>query len=562
MQKTCANGWCKASFDVTDEDLAFYYKVSPVFEGKKFAVPAPSLCPDCRRQRRCQWRNERMFFQRSCDLCHKSTISVHPTGNAYPVYCLACWRGTAWDALEYGRPYDATQGFFSQFHHLYQATPQRATVSEEGLTCENCEYCFDISYSKNCYCVYGTWNTENSLYTNLAEYSKFCVDCYDTKLGSELVYECLDSQHLYHCSYLQNSDNCYDCIFGFDLKGCKDCLGCINLRQKQFCIFNTQYSETEYRKLFSTYNLSSFSGIEKFRAEFSVFTAKIPRRCLNQQQCESSLGDHLFRCKEVEGFIVCTSEYARWIERSDSVKHCYDILQSGNPQWCLELITGDNAYVVLFSMYCNHSKYLLYCSDCLSCEHCIGCVSLRNKKYCILNVQYTKEEYETLASSLLGAMQERGEFGEFFPGSLSPFGYNATNAGEFYPLPQDTVDERGWHWQENPPRTLGKETISTENLPDDINDINDTIVSAILACNDCQKNYRLLSQELDFYRKMNIPVPRRCPDCRHRHRLSRRTPFALSHRTCSRCQKSISTSYNPERPEIVYCEECYLKEVY
>ena len=32
-----------------------------------------------------------------------------------------------------------------------------------------------------------------------------------------------------------------------------------------------------------------------------------------------------------------------------------------------------------------------------------------------------------------------GEWGEFFPASLSPFGYNETVANEYYPLSRDSV---------------------------------------------------------------------------------------------------------------------------
>jgi len=30
----------------------------------------------------------------------------------------------------------------------------------------------------------------------------------------------------------------------------------------------------------------------------------------------------------------------------------------------------------------------------------------------------------------------------------------------------------------------------------------------------------------------------------------------------ARCQVEFETSYAPERPEIIYCEKCYQKEVY
>jgi len=41
-----------------------------------------------------------------------------------------------------------------------------------------------------------------------------------------------------------------------------------------------------------------------------------------------------------------------------------------------------------------------------------------------------------------------------------------------------------------------------------------------------------------------------------------RNPRRLFNRKCMKCDKQIQTSYAPEKPEIVYCEECYVEEVY
>ena len=38
--------------------------------------------------------------------------------------------------------------------------------------------------------------------------------------------------------------------------------------------------------------------------------------------------------------------------------------------------------------------------------------------------------------------------------------------------------------------------------------------------------------------------------------------FASCGRKCDKCSKDMKTTYAPKRPEIVYCEECYLNEVY
>jgi len=66
---------CGASFDITDKDLEFYKKVSPSFPSpdslesglKKYLIPTPTLCPECRQKRRLVWRNERNLYKRNCD---------------------------------------------------------------------------------------------------------------------------------------------------------------------------------------------------------------------------------------------------------------------------------------------------------------------------------------------------------------------------------------------------------------------------------------------------------------------------------------------------------------
>jgi CxxC-x17-CxxC domain-containing protein len=72
----------------------------------------------------------------------------------------------------------------------------------------------------------------------------------------------------------------------------------------------------------------------------------------------------------------------------------------------------------------------------------------------------------------------------------------------------------------------------------------------------------IVKQELDFYRKYNLPIPKRHPDQRHEDRVRLKNPRKLFERKCDKCGKDIKTTYSPSRPEIVYCEECYNKEIY
>lgn len=46
-------------------------------------------------------------------------------------------------------------------------------------------------------------------------------------------------------------------------------------------------------------------------------------------------------------------------------------------------------------------------------------------------------------------MRASGEWGEFFPIEISPFGYNETVAQEYFPLSKDDCKKQGWSWRED-----------------------------------------------------------------------------------------------------------------
>ena len=156
-------------------------------------------------------------------------------------------------------------------------------------------------------------------------------------------------------------------------------------------------------------------------------------------------------------------------------------------------------------------------------------------------------------------MKTTNEWGEFFPTALSPYAYNETVANEYFPMPKEQVIEKGFTWRDPDQKDYQKQTF---NLPDNLNEISDKILNEILACTTCGKNYKITSHELKFYHQFNLPIPRKCNDCRHNDRIVLRNPRKLFDRKCSKCQSDIYTTYTPDRPEVVYCEKCYLKEVY
>ena len=561
MQKSCNH--CGETYDIAPEDLVFYDAVSPVFGGKKYPIPPPEHCPVCRQQRRLAFRNERNIYSRNCDLCGKHMVSVYwPGAGAFPVYCVKCWWSDKWDASQYGIGYDPSNNFLDQWAVLHETVPKLAMQNDDGVESENSEYSYDISRCKNCYRLIGSWYDHDCHYGLNVNNSKNVVDCNTVSIRSELVYESLDSQHLYHCAYLQNCENCHDCFFGYDLKGCSDCFGCFGLRQKRFCIFNEQKTETEYQEMITTIDLGSYSAINEARKRFDEWSLKFPRLFANLQNCEDCEGNNLFNCKAVTGYSVFSAEYGKYIDRSDGPIHCYDMINTGGPQWCLDCVTPDDSYMTLFSIWCWKCKNIILSDNCHSSEHLLGCISMHRKKYCILNKQYSKEEYERLAGPILESLEQYKSWGSLFPIRLSPFGYNETGANEYYPLSKEEVRKNNWKWTDDLPYTTGKETVSMENLPDSITGIPDSLTAEVLACSQCNRNFKIIPQELTFYRQMPAPLPRKCPNCRHLDRFKRKTPTRLWPRKCDKCGKDFNTAYAPGRPEKIYCRGCYMNVIY
>lgn len=177
----------------------------------------------------------------------------------------------------------------------------------------------------------------------------------------------------------------------------------------------------------------------------------------------------------------------------------------------------------------------------------------------MLNKQYTKEEYEALLPRLITHMTKAGEWGEFFPAEMSPFAYNETVAQEYMPLSKEKALAKKYRWKDDDPQ----DRKPCSNSPTDhITEVEDSIVKEVFACELCEKNFKLIQQEITLYRRQGIPVPAVCPLCRHMKRMGLRNPRRLWERTCMDCGISIKTTFAPDLPERVYCEACYHRELY
>ena len=569
--KNCQN--CKKDFTIETEDFNFYEKIG---------VPAPKFCPDCRLQRRLAWRNDLTFYNRSCDLCGKKIISLYHVEKPLTVYCNKCWWSDKWDPKSYGRDINFSRSFFEQFRELQDKVPLLAIFNDDGVGSVNCEYTQNTTFAKNCYMGAATWFSEDCMYYYFISgpESKDIVDCTDIFTHTQIAYDSIFIEHSYNCRNCYYSTGLTDCNFCYDCKGCSHCFMCVNLRQSKYCIFNKQYTEEEYKKIIKDYQLDTYSGTEKSKKEFFKFLSEQIRRFANIRNCVNCSGDALFDNKNTKNSFFargCENMYYLW--RGNELKDSSDITPGGKSSECYEALTADHDYRTLFAIYSLKSQELSYVENCHSSKHLFGCSAIKHGQYCILNKEYTKEEYFKLRDKLVEHMKKTGEYGEFFPAELSNFGYNETMAQDYFPLSKEEAIRKGFKWWDKIQKTTGRETIKSDRIPDSILDVTESILDEILACIECRRNYKIVRNEFLFYKKHSIPLPRKCFYCRNSARLKLENPMKLWHRRCmcgsagspsattdhehkGRCEIEFETSYALDRPETIYCESCYNKEVY
>jgi len=543
---------CQNNFEITDDDLAFY---------EKMVVPSPMLCPDCRAQRRMAWWNEHNLYRKKDALTGKEVFSTYPEHSPIKVYEHGYWWSDAWDPATAGRDYDFSRPFFDQMRDLMHAMP-RSSREIKSLT--DSDYCDNSNNLKNCYLCFDASNCDELVYCIAVAHCKNSMDVYQAE-RLELCYEILQCGHMYQSFFCHDCNNCRNVWFSRDCLDCEDCFGCANLRHKKYYIFNKPYTKEEYNKKLAEMNLGSHKALRQAQGKAQELWASVPYRFMHGVQNTNVMGDYIEHCKNVyQSFQIDDSSDVRYSQRVvRDAKNIMDVTNWGDgAEYMYEsVVCGENNRNIKFcAYYWPANRDIEYCMSCHSSANLFGCIGLRKAEYCILNKQYSPDEYFGKISSIKTQMTNRGEYGEFFPAGMSPLAYNETVAIDYFPLTKEKAIERGFAWHDPSVRNF-QFTISNSQLPDNIKDVPDTITKEIIDCAICKQVYRVLERELEFYKRFGIPLPRLCHNCRHTERLKLRNPMKFWHRKCAKCDREFETSFAPERPEIIYCETCYQNEV-
>jgi len=583
--KTCQN--CKKDFLIEPEDFQFY---------KKLNVPAPTWCPGCRMMRRMAWRNERVLHKRKCDATGVDMLSIIAPDLPYKVYEAAYWRSDAWDPMSYGREYNFSKTFFEQFNDLIIEIPHPNLVQKNVV---DSEYSFGLNL-KNCYFVGGSDTAEDCAY--LFSPVLRVKDCFDLHSVNDIEhsYDSVDIEKSSGLRFCQNCIGCTDSYLLYDCRNCTSCFGCVGLRSKNFHIFNKSYTREEYIAEIKKLAPNTFDGLKKAKEKFAQLKLSIPRKYSSIQKSENVTGDDILNSKNCQYCFGAKndSQNCKYSFRLITAKDGHDATIAWDGAEQFYEVVSVTAQRTIGSYIAWGGFDILYSYNCYDCNNIFGCVGLRNKSYCILNKQYSKEEYEKLVPQIILQMQDLKfkdsmgrsySYGDFFPMEFSPYAYNETIAQDYLPKTKEEALRAGLKWRE----VENKQYKITKKIGEEFEESDgpaDVILKEVYECehggecNDhCATAFRVVPQELQFLKKMGLPIPRLCPFCRQAERIRLKNPLHLWHGVCQcngansknglykntvkhshgagECINEFETPYDSNRKELIYCEQCYNAEI-
>jgi|SRR5581483_117515 len=296
------------------------------------------------------------------------------------------------------------QAFFNELQKIISSRPKYPT---KVLYSENCEYGNELYFCKRVF-----WGFDDVKCTDCSYiYDSFlcaqCLDC-DYAVESELCYESVDPFKCFNCNYieycanLQDSSYCYNCYPG------KNLFGCVNLQNKSFCIFNRQLTEDEYKEKIKIYKTWApervLAEVEKLKKLYPIMPA------VEAHNENTIYGNYIHYDKNCYlCFDAAHDENGAYLYDTFEANNTLDATYCGDhADLSYEVVSSArlfNCNYVYWSEKCQDSSYLF---NCLNVKNSLGCVDLAHKQYCILNRQFSKEEYEKISAEILSEITKSG----------------------------------------------------------------------------------------------------------------------------------------------------------
>ncbi len=398
---------------------------------------------------------------------------------------------------------------------------------------ENCDYSEAVYWAKNGYLSFSIGdNAENIFYSCFVRTNVTNVfDSFYIEKDSSNIYRSFfvqNSFNIFFSKYITSSTNVW---FSTNLVWCTECILCDDLQNQSYCIKNQSLSKEEY---FSQKN----ELLAKHKLEFEWLYLTL-HKAINKE-VENCSGEWIYKCDSIENWylvrdmtdsrnIICGTGWYTWSS------HIYDGIDVGLDTHHMygTGMAGTNSEHLYCCSGVTRCSHLFYSYHMESCSFCFWCIWLKNKSYCILNKQYTKEERYEKVDEIFTQMERDWQLWEFFPASMNPFYFNDTAA---YLIDSSFTKEevtKLWYLRRDEPIKVdipeGAVTVKSSELgqfeqisPDPSLSrgenpswwkLDETVCKRVII-DENGDAYRIIPMELEFLQKHGLPLPRK-------HRLTR-----------------------------------------
>ena len=517
-----------------------------------FDLPLPDLSPEERYRRLLAFHNAKHLFWRKCDRSGERIFSVLGPHAPFPVLKAEHYRSAGWSPLSMGIPFDPRRLFFEQLLELWRNVPRPSVVSERVI---QGPVVHDVTGSDECFLVFDSYDVEQCSYSSELRTCSRCIDCLNIE-HCTFCYECIDCFECSSLRFSRHATRCADSWFLFNCRDCTHCFGCTNLQGRQFCFFNEQLGEVDYRKRVADLGVHARPMLELARNRMQGMIDQVTLPHLIGDAPPGVSGNYLRLTENSVGSFECSfsTELLRchnvhYAERCLDGYWGYDISDSAQFVAC-----GRHASRLLNCVECwNDVHDLSYSAYCEQSANLFGCVGLRGKEYCIMNVQFSKEDYERQRAEIERHLRKRHLWGQFFPPNYSSYPYNRSAADERMPLAKVPAKLMGFPWDDDdkpigPSELLGTGDVPPAELfaevPHTAAELDNADLRATtFICELSGAPFQLTRSELALYRQLEVPPPTRSFEQRHRERVSALAPHRLSRKLCAESGNRVETSF-------------------
>lgn len=158
-----------------------------------------------------------------------------------------------------------------------------------------------------------------------------------------------------------------------------------NIKNSNKCMMRKKENINFLEDILSIWNKINFITTERINDSINVIKSDTINGCNNVYMCTS--------CSKSNNIIYC-----------DCVNNCSDVLASvgiDNCNFCIRSFDSSNSSNSFSITWSNKIVNSMFILDCYNLYECMFCAHIGNKRYCIANMQFEKEEYYKIKEEVI-----------------------------------------------------------------------------------------------------------------------------------------------------------------